>query len=230
MSYWAVPPEFSEDAVAILGCGPSLKGFCADTLRGVFRVIAINDSFLLAPWADILYFCDFSWWKEHRESVLKNFTGTRVCTLENTGIPGILSLRSTGETGLETDPSGIRHGCNSGYQCINLAYHLGAKRILLLGFDMRVVRGNLHWNIRPGKQTAEGFQHTLTHAMLPKFGTLREPLREAGVVVLNATPDSALKVWPYVPLEKVCWHADNSVFWREIAHQDEKVDYSHSTA
>lgn len=174
-------------------------------------MIAVNDSFLLAPWADVLYGCDETWWQSRGASIRKIWHGgeghiacrfgTKV-TLENK-IEGVLRLRNTGEEGLETDPTGLRTGKNSGYQAINLAYHFGAKRIVLLGFDMRLgPSGEMHWNARPERQTPAGFAQTLS-LMLPKFDTLKEPLKRAGVEVLNATPNSALKTWPYVPLEDI---------------------------
>ena len=57
MSYWSIPPEWTGETAFLLGGGPSLKGFNAECLRGR-RVIAINNSWELAPWADVLYFCD----------------------------------------------------------------------------------------------------------------------------------------------------------------------------
>jgi hypothetical protein len=38
---------------------------------------------------------------------------------------------------------------------------------------------------------------------LPIFVSLQEPLRKAGVEVVNCTVNSALKVWPYRPLGQV---------------------------
>jgi hypothetical protein len=168
-------------------------------LRGR-RVIAINDSYLLAPHADVLYACDARWW-ETRAAGIRGFCGERV-TLENR-IPGVLRLRNTGESGLETQPDGIRHGKNSGYQAIGLAYHLGVSRIVLLGYDMRLgARSELHWNDRTDQQTPQGFARTLAK-MLPLFDTLAEPLAAAGVEVLNATPGSVLRTWPGVKLRSV---------------------------
>lgn len=183
----------------LLGCGPSVRRADVERLHGR-RVIAINDSVFLAPWADVLYACDARWWQT-RAPRLNGYRGLRV-TLSD--VPGTLRLRNTGETGMETEPDGLRTGKNSGYQAINLAYHLGATRIVLLGYDMRIGRaGELHWNARPELQTASGFSRTLA-AMLPMFDTLVEPLRAAGVEVLNATPGSALRCWPCVTLESCC--------------------------
>jgi hypothetical protein len=202
VSYSFIVPEWAGSTVFILGCGPSLIGFDSRSLYGQ-RVIAINDSFELAPWADILYFCDKKWWDTRKHKVRDQFTGRRIVTLENQ-IDGVTRLRNTGDAGLETDPAGLRHGSNSGYQCINLAYHLGAKRIVLLGYDMQVIGNDLHWNQkqRPERQDPAGFTQTL-NIMLMKFPSLVVPLQREGIEVINATPNSRLKCWPYVALPKI---------------------------
>lgn len=206
-AYWTVPPEWTGETCYVLGCGPSLRGFDARVLRGRGRVITVNDSFRLAPWADVLYACDLRWWQTRRAAVEAVWQGRRMVTLENHAlenqIPGVLRLRNSGEDGLETDTGALRTGKNSGYQAIGLAYHFGASRIVLLGFDMRLGRhGELHWNERSDGQTPQGFAQTLG-LMLPKFETLRDPLAIAGVQVVNATPGSALRVWPMVRLGDV---------------------------
>lgn len=198
--YWSVPRLWEGETVTILGGGPSLRSVDLSRITG--RVIAINDAFKLKPDSDILYFCDRSWWDGPHgrssevcrkfDTVCRNFGG--IVTLEN-DIPGIKRLRNTGPTGLETDPAGLRHGSNSGYQCINLAYHLGVRRIVLLGFDMRCVDGSTHFNHRPEQQSVHGFERTLA-VMLAKFETLVDPLKEAGVEVINATEGSRLECWP----------------------------------
>ncbi len=233
MSYWSVPPEWTGETAYILGCGPSLRGFDARVLRGRGRVIAINDSFRLAPWADVLYACDLRWWQTRREAIQAIWQGRRMVTLENQ-IDGVLRLRNSGEDGLETDPGALRTGKNSGYQAIGLAYHFGASRIVLLGFDMHVSpRGEMHWNDRPEVQTPGGFASTL-RLMLPKFDTLREPLATAGVQVVNVTPGSALRTWPMVQLVDVLdWRlspAQADVVPVRNGHSAAGLDYQRSSA
>ncbi len=193
--YWTVTPEWMGETAFLLGCGPSLDPQEVLWLKGR-RVIAINDAYLVAPWAEILYFCDYTWWEKNRSAVEERFTGRYIVTLEN-HIDRVRTLRNNGKEGLETDPGAVRNGSNSGYQTINLAYHLGVKRIVLLGYDMQVRGDRLHWRARSDLQTPAGFQRTLRDTMLPCFQTLRHPLAAEGVEVINATPDSALKVWPY---------------------------------
>lgn len=199
-------PEWVGETCFIIGCGPSLIGFNARQLIGRGRIIAINDSFELVPFADVLYFCDLRWWQTRRQRVHDIFQGRKIITLEN-DISGVLNLKNTGATGLETDPAGLRHGSNSGYQAINLAYHYGATRIILLGYDMKVSGEKLHWNDRSDGQNAAGFQRTLNN-MVTNFRHLKEPLAQAGVEVINCNPGSALRVWPCLPLSKVLQQAN----------------------
>ena len=202
MSYWSIPPEWTGETAFLLGGGPSLKGFDAESLRGR-RVIAINNSWELAPWADVLYFCDEKWWRWYGEKVGIGFRGRYIVTPSlHVPDPRAKLIKLTGPTGLETDPGGLRHGSNSGFQAINLAYHFGVSRIVLLGYDMNV-NGMTHWHGGHPMTKAGPFAKTLSDAMLPKFPSIVEPLKQAGVTVVNATPGSALTCWPMETLEKV---------------------------
>lgn len=197
IGYWTVPRFWEGETAAILGCGPSLSIVDFDALKASGqRVIAINDAIFEYPDADILYFCDRSWWDGEfgrRERFEKLGVPCWRATLENE-IPGVFRLKNTGALGFDPDPQSLRHGSNSGYQSIHLAVHLGATRIILHGFDMRIVRGELHSMARRERQDAAGFGRVLREEMLPKFQSLVEPLRERGVEVINATPGSALRL------------------------------------
>lgn len=58
---------------------------------------------------------------------------------------GIKVLTGVDRGGLSRQ-QGVAHlGSNSGYQALNLAYLLGAERIILLGFDMMVDGDKRHW-------------------------------------------------------------------------------------
>ena len=199
MSYWAVPPEWHGETCIILGCGPSLASVDMRAVRDSgARVIAINDAILLAPWADVGYFCDLEWWDARGRQVREVFHG-RLVTLEN-AIAGVKRLRNTGERGLETDPCGLRHGSNSGYQTIGLAHHLGVSRIVLCGYDLRVHGDRLHAIEGHRRQDADTFDRLLKDVMLPNFESLVEPLAAAGVSMVNATPGSRLRCWQMIDL------------------------------
>jgi hypothetical protein len=111
-------------------------------------------------------------------------------------------LGNSGTGGIETDPAkGVRTGRNGGYQAINLAVHLGASRVVLLGYDMKAdVRGKTHWF---GDHKHRATNPTIfSRVMLPAFKSLSEDLADVAVDVVNATPDSALDVFARMGLEE----------------------------
>ncbi len=205
MKYWSVPPIWKDEPVCfLLGCGPSLVALNKFLpLCEYGKVIAINDAYRMCPKADVLYFHDDAWWQSNWFDAGMKFQGQYYVSI-NGITPGTHQLRNTGPTGLETDPTGLRHGSNSGYQAINLAFLFGVKKIVLIGYDLQTVAGQVHWRIRGDKrEQLEAADKCMSTVMLPKFATLKAPLEKHGVTVLNASPDSALKVWPYVPLGTV---------------------------
>lgn len=193
-----------ETAFLVAG-GPSLKGFDGAVLEGR-RVITINDSYQLCPFAEFVYFCDTKWYRWHEDKpAFRQHTGTKVRLEPYAGeqpLPEpVKVLRNdtqaehSGETGgLCLEPDGLRTGRNSGYQCINLAFHLGATRIVLLGYDMKPGEGGqVHWfgnHPKPTKATV------FKDAMLEHFPTLVDPLADAGVEIINCTPGSAIECFP----------------------------------
>lgn len=197
-----VPDIWPGETVAVIGGGKSLTPAQVNACRGRVRVIAINDAYRLAPWADVLWFCDRKWFDWHRAGVMA-FTG-QVATLENYDLRAVLPrlwcLHNVGQTGLYAERWGVMTGGNSGYQAINLAVHLGVRRILLLGFDMKPG----HWF---GDHPRPTPPHVYAGTMLPKFPTLVEPLKKRGVEVINCTPGSALDVFPKANLAS-CLPAD----------------------
>ncbi len=112
-------------------------------------------------------------------------------------------IKSKVGQGLSFDRSVIHQGSNSGYQAINLACHLGAKRIILLGYDMQFgPEGQTHHHGDHPKgmnNPAEGLFKT----WIERFATIVPDLERAGVEIINCTPDSALKCFPMAKLEEV---------------------------
>lgn len=205
-----IVPEWVGETCFIVACGPSLRTMDVRQLHHYGRVITINDSFELTPYADVLYFCDLNWYLSRKTRIQDMFQGRHIITLENE-LDGIITMKATGVTGLETDPAGLRHGSNSGYQAIGLAYHFGVSRICLLGYDMKVEGDWLHWNQRPERQNAVCFQQTLNDVMLPNFESLKQPLVDVGIEVINCNPNSALRVWPFVSLNKILYEERSKI-------------------
>lgn len=175
-------------------------------------MIAVNSQYLNAPFADVLYFADSRWWWRHKDKPqFKRFAGVKV-TIEPTGLeitdPHVHMLRSADDKpgapkpGLSANPAVLVTGRNGGYQVVNIAVLAGAKKIVLLGYDMRIVGGKSHNEMNhPGGRHPEGNAASDYVGYVKNFRTMVRPLERLGVEVLNATPESALDVFRKVPLE-----------------------------
>ena len=203
LPYWTVAPEWKGETVAILGGGPSLAPGDVNSLHGRMRVIAVNNAYRLAPWADLVYFSDECWYDWHRnEKAFRRFGGWKVALANARTFardPSIRILQNYGNNGFCDIADGVMTGRSSGYQAINLAAHLGVSRIILLGFDMRAVAGRTHWHMAHQRPTPP---EDFGNVMLPQFANLVEPLRARGIEVLNATLGSAITCFPRVTLDE----------------------------
>lgn len=187
-----------ESTVVVIGSGPSLTPADVDFCCGRARVIVVNDAYRLAPWADALYACDSRWWHWHKG--VPDFHGQKYALQERArhACPSLTILRDTGDEGLELNPSGVKTGRNSGYQAINLAVHLGARKIVLLGFDCKpAATGEKRVPLR--HHFFGEHPHPFAppyHLMRATFPTLVAPLAAIGVEIVNATASTALDCFP----------------------------------
>lgn len=189
----AVPKLWPGSTIVCLGTGPSLTAEDVAYVQGKARVIAVNNAYTLAPWADVLYAADVKWWGWHKG--VPSFTGLKYACHPSAALrwSDVQMLRRTGLDGLELDPRGVRTGFNSGYQAINVAVHLGAVKIVLLGYDMK----GSHFFGRHPDNTKPPFV-----LCLKKFATLNAPLQALGISIVNATRQTDLLCFPRLPLEE----------------------------
>lgn len=201
-----VPKLFPGETIVCIASGPSLTDDDVNAVRGRARVIVVNDNWRKAPWADVLYGADKEWWLTYQG--VPSFAGLKYAIrggFSKAPWPeGVNCLANTGYLGLESDPSGLRtggeNGGNSGYQAINLAVHLGAKRIVLLGYDMQRTDGKVHWfgnhpdDLRRNPPFAE---------FLKGYPSLIKPLRNLGIEIVNCSRVSALACFPMGTIEQV---------------------------
>lgn len=165
--------------------------------------LTVNDSWRLAPHAAAVYAADYDWW-------IQRDAGLRYVDLIRVGFRGgrftsdaraakDLELRHIAlerKAGLSTVEGLIRTGGivgNSGAQAINLAYLWGARRILLVGFDMCKRGDVVHWfgdHPRPLKNDPAFAR------FVEGMGPMAADLHAAGVEVINCCRWSALPYWP----------------------------------
>lgn len=190
---YRVPRLCPGGTVVCLGAGPSLTPDDVAYCRDKATVIAINSSVDLAPWARAVVASDAAWWATRRG--LPTFHGYKFCLEAKASIwPSVIVLRNTGHEGIDTDPTGVRDGRNSGAAAINVAVHFGATRILLLGYDcQKTDKGREHWHDEHPRPLRGNSPYPVFRDM---FATQVEPLRQLGVEVINCSRATALDCFP----------------------------------
>lgn len=213
----------------IMASGPSMADIDPTPFAGK-QHIAVNQTWQKFPQAQVQFSIDSTWWNKHagefRQAHPHKFAA--YCTLhpEKESVSAkynvALYRQSRADAkqspaidfGFDTRPGHLR-GNNSGGTAINLAWHLGARLIILVGFDMRLhpeptgrfdsngkplMRKKIHWyqdDIRIVNPT----EMTFTNVFIPALNSMFEPARAAGCTIINCTQGSALKIFRMDKLE-----------------------------
>lgn len=184
-----------------MASGPSMTAEDANYCHDRARVITVNTTFRLAPWADAHYSSDHDWWQMHlaemREICRGEFwtghptykaAGMKRCPYDKRG------------RGISRRPGMINWGGNSGYCALGLAYQFGASRIVLLGYDQCDPAGTGHWHGQHNDSIRKGFNWPMWHE---RFEEAARDFRRFGVEVINCSRVTALKCFPRAKLREV---------------------------
>ena len=196
-------PDWAGQYVAIIGGGPSIKRSDVDMLRDRLRVVVINESFQLAPWADVLYSCDNNWW-QIRHVALNKFNGLKVTQDDVAAqmFPDLkkIKLRPDGpgtykKYFLMDEWGEVGSGQGSGFQVVNWMAQLAVKGMALLGFDGCTINDQMHWHGRhqgrlnnPNQSTFLAWKMWMENAA-PK-------LRELSIDMVNCSMVSTIGCFP----------------------------------
>lgn len=202
-------PDWSGQSCAIIASGPSAKDAQVELLQGRMPVVVINTSYELAPWADVLYACDGRWWRLYNGAKDFNENGLKVSQDEGAchiyDLKRIIVDRASNDLVLNK-PGYVGGGANSGFQVINLVVQFGVKRILLVGYDMRIDLGQ-HWHPRHPPPLSNPYNEIVVRWCRAIDGAAIQ-LRELGVSVINCSLVSALKNYPKMPLPQALEQMD----------------------
>ena len=209
-SWW---PDFKGQTVAILASGTSLTTKQCDTaLDAGWACIAINETWRRAQRAEILYACDWQWWKE-RAPRPDEWSGLRI-----TGTVAKNSNRPTLPGGMEWQAENLNYmpvragfgrllwgglelgaGQSSSFQAANLAVRCGARRLVLLGVDCH--SENEHWHGKHTHPEASDQKPSLMKTWLKAWGFAAEDFKERGIECINCSPGSAVKCFPRMTVD-----------------------------
>ncbi len=212
MPRWEPSQIWKDQDAYIIGGGPSLKGFDWGLIRGK-NTIGCNSAFILgSEIVKINIFADYDWWLRIGSEEGSHYGGMMVgccprLKKEKVQTPWLLTMDRHGDSsGLGTKDLGFNG--NTGSLAINLALILGARRVYLLGFDMKVkfedppvgekFRVNWH-NLRHETGSLDSYQR-----FIKAFSTVARdlPIKFPGCEILNVTDDSDLPHFPKIPLKE----------------------------
>lgn len=192
-------PDWSGDKVVVAASGPSMCAEDLDLVRGRARLIVVNRTWELAPWADMLFSSDWNWWKSVEGC--PQFQGLRATTCVRAAreLIGVQPLSQLMTNRVLFQPGLVGWGGCSGFQAFNLALQLSST-VALLGYDMSLEAG-VHWHGR--------HEGTLRN---PDTGRVRRwrqamddaarSVRATGRVVRNCSRQSALTGYERVSLRE----------------------------
>jgi hypothetical protein len=125
--------DWSDRTVAVLASGPSLRPDDVELIRlSGLTTIAVNSTWEVAPFCDVLYAGDHRWWKANAKRV--NIPAKRFSRSSN-------SEKKFGATYHKTQ---LGNSFNSGQLAIEFALMRKAKRIIMLGYDCSIKNGIHH--------------------------------------------------------------------------------------
>ncbi|MGB0203376.1 MAG: hypothetical protein ACPF9R_04400 [Acholeplasmataceae bacterium] len=221
-----IPRKYVGETVVIIATGPSLNEEQVNYVshahaQGECRVLTINNSYQLAPWADIHVACNDNWWDYYwkNDEVLRNMKADKWTRYKHQADEfGIKYINSIVKNGLSKDQSVVHINKGSGPLAINFATLYGFKKIILLGHDMKFAKD---YN---GAQRKIGSSPRHFFGEYPKemqhFPRSKNSIDDNGVIIglieayngmvkdldeidiVNCTPDSHLPTFRKSKLEK----------------------------
>ena len=228
---WQVPRMWEDEDVWIIGGGSSIiKQF--DIPDKVFQsvwkktsppsayspymkflhdkhVIGTNCAFMIGDWIDISLYGDENFFKRYYKE-LAEFQGLKITIYPHKVQQDWLKyipMDKDHPRGISRDPSKISWNKNIGSSAINLAYHTGASRVFLLGFDMNLGDGSRqHWHnvynrgpiVEPARIKKLAFNSHLRY-----FPNIAADAKQLGLTIINVNPDSAITQFPKCSLNQL---------------------------
>ena len=175
--------DWSGKTVAVIASGPSLAPEdCQAVERAGLPTIAVNSSWKLARFCDVIYAGDHVWWEQYGAEV--DIHAERWTHNPNAAKALGINANGKGQSVL-----------NSGMRAIELAISFGASKVLLLGYDCSVERGT-HWHgdhamtKNPDAKRCVEWQRHFAQMDLK------------GADVINCSRETALTCFPRMSLEE----------------------------
>lgn len=207
---WKVPPAWKGEIAFVIAGGTSIDERIVSQIRGKGRVVVINSSYAIAPWADLLFFGDSRWWLEHAQKrigdlppVLDIFEGS-IATCSPAAIDfnrNLLRLKRIPISfGLAKESTQVVMRRTSLCPLLNILYHKRISYVYLLGADAKRSDDGREYHHYPHQWKGAKNKYAEQMADLKR---MIKPLRRAGMSIFNCSPISAIDWWPKVDVRSI---------------------------
>lgn len=220
---WTAPPIWDGGECWVIGGGPSIPkqfGVPEEVIKAVLskelplgayspymqaihdkHVIGVNMAFQIGDWIDMIFFGDKKWYFQNRQA-LAVFPGLKVTCHPYFANDKFRKeyIKHVGRDrnhprGISPDPRRASWNANSGAAAISVAANMGVKRIILLGFDMKLGEGfRQHWHSEysiSGRGDVDAKKLPFRRHLLG-FVEIAKDAKKRGIEIINASPDSKI--------------------------------------
>ena len=197
--------------------------------RKGFRLFGCNRTFLDVPDLEVLHGCNSEFWDYYHRDIRNAQLDTgypKECWTTRPGLEqkydGLTYFPEKDKPGLAVPGTGepLHHGHSTGYQLVGLAWMLGAKRIVLLGYDMKFASDYDGRSRKTGStprhyfgEYPEPLQHWPSvkvedgvHVeLIEYYQSIADQIErdDLDLEIINCSPDTALDMFPQMPIEDV---------------------------
>lgn len=196
-----IPLKYRNKEAILIATGPSLDERTVDIIRKYkdrFIIFGCNDSYRLVDFLNVHYACDKQWWSMWGEDFKRERPNLYSWTQDKSSAIEFKVNYTNGkhQRGMSLDGNFIHFGSNSGYQLLNLAFLMGCKKFILVGYNMQVVDNKRHFF----GDHPKGLNNSSPYPRFIKaYETIQPAIKE---LVVNCTPNSALTCFRQNDLEK----------------------------
>lgn len=198
---WTVPKNLTGKTLAILASGPSMTRdiSCVLLERGIPAIAVNSTAVMVAPWAQMVYAADTSWWSKYHDQI--DPSRIKITCNDSVPFPDVKLIKQTGNRGFDPNPSHVRMGKNSGYQAVHIGLHTGASRILLFGLDMTLKYGVHCHGLHPNG--LDNPSQYFFDKCLPYWNDLVDPAHVRNCEIINCSSISKITCFQKRTIEEI---------------------------
>lgn len=208
MRFGSVKRDWSGQGCFLVCGGDSLSGFDFERIRapGV-RVVVVNSSYLVVPWADALVFGDWKWFDDFKGNghaqrpELWKFAGEKIAAAKVID-ERLTVIRRIAHNGISDNCQLLMAGATTVSTALNFLWLKRVRWVGVLGLDGKPGQDGRLWHHEPHPAAWPRIENCFrVHGY--ELAKVAKQMAERGVEVFNCNPDSAHRMFPFASPEQL---------------------------